>query len=900
MEKTLRFLFSLCILFCTFVSLSFLTSCQDDDKDIQQEYGYVQFKLFKSASAPTAINKVARLEYLRDAHKIRVLMQHNGLALEQTLVLNAFNDANAEYGLRSDKLKLMAGDYTIVGFYLYDSLDEELLVGSVDGSDAQFSVLPNGMHVHNLSVDAVGHGTVNFVLTKSIDNSILKSAAVEGEGIEYLFSDIKAVDLVVMNQYSKEQIKLSKLPVTHNRIYTPIEGADPSTHVTHFISESISIDSVFTLRAGTYSIVRYITYADKAAKSVLGAQELVKDAVQFRVADNVQQKDVEVPVKVNTAAEHIKDYIALRAIWEALDGPHWKYTGEACAPGSNWNFEKDIDMWGDQPGVDLFPNGRVNMLSLIGFGVKGFVPDEIGQLTDLEVLYLGAHDEMIGGHIQQLFAKGTNKTDLHALRYDYHDQVLARDTRQFMSDPLQEAINADPKQQPIKSYARKYLYDVQGGRISNHVEGISKAIMRLTNLTQFYIANSTITSENFWQEIKSDSPFYAERSSLSWSNLKALTDLEIYNCPNLTSLPTDFIANLPEVQAANLALNTGISPAQIKADWETIADGPAGAKLQLLYLGYNNIEETPDYSHLSKMVKLGMLDLVHNKINKIHPFGKGVQLVSFYLDYNAIPELPLADDGFFFGYNDVETFSCSHNNLTKVPDIFNAKSVFTMKSVDFSFNDINGFEDPEGFHGINASTVNLGYNCLKSFPAPLFKSGSPIAYLIVSGNGMTDFPEGAMTGPKSMYLQSLEIQFNNLTSLPAKDFYSTNVPYLYGLDLSYNSFSSFPYAPLDCSGLTVLAVRHQRDAQGNRTLREWPTNISRCASLVALYLGGNDLRKIDDTISPFIRVFEIKDNPNISIDLSSVCSYIAAGYYTLFYDPTQDIRGCSYLDLENN
>jgi hypothetical protein len=29
-----------------------------------------------------------------------------------------------------------------------------------------------------------------------------------------------------------------------------------------------------------------------------------------------------------------------------------------------------------------------------------------------------------------------------------------------------------------------------------------------------------------------------------------------------------------------------------------------------------------------------------------------------------------------------------------------------------------------------------------------------------------------------------------------------------------------------------------------------------------------------------------------------VCDYIAAGYYLLIYDKTQDIRGCDYLDLE--
>jgi hypothetical protein len=66
----------------------------------------------------------------------------------------------------------------------------------------------------------------------------------------------------------------------------------------------------------------------------------------------------------------------------------------------------------------------------------------------------------------------------------------------------------------------------------------------------------------------------------------------------------------------------------------------------------------------------------------------------------------------------------------------------------------------------------------------------------------------------------------------------------------------------------------------------------------AFYIGSNDLGKIEDTISPYILLFEIKDNPNISIDLSEVCPYIEMGYYELIYDSTQNIRGCDALNLD--
>ena len=232
-----------------------------------------------------------------------------------------------------------------------------------------------------------------------------------------------------------------------------------------------------------------------------------------------------------------------------------------------------------------------------------------------------------------------------------------------------------------------------------------------------------------------------------------------------------------------------------------------------------------------------------------------------------------------------------------MPDVFNAKSVNIMKDVDFSYNQITGFEHGNAHRGINATSVSLSYNKLEEMPAVLFKTGSPMTVLVLSGNGMKRIPEGSMTGKYSHYLQTLDLSYNKLTDLPS-DLWATNLPYLYGIDLSYNSFKEFPYEPLDCSYLTTFGIRHQRDEEGNRTLRTWPTGLYTCPSLAAFYIGSNDLRKIEDTISPYIRYFEIADNPNISIDISDVCDYIAAGYYLLIYDKTQDIRGCDYLDLE--
>ena len=86
------------------LTMGALAGCSDEDEMQQNLYGYVQFKLLKSASAadiplPRAADE---LEMLADAKKIEVIMQHEGSTIAQPLVLNAYYAANAEFGLRSD------------------------------------------------------------------------------------------------------------------------------------------------------------------------------------------------------------------------------------------------------------------------------------------------------------------------------------------------------------------------------------------------------------------------------------------------------------------------------------------------------------------------------------------------------------------------------------------------------------------------------------------------------------------------------------------------------------------------------------------------------------------------------------------------------------------------------
>lgn len=544
-------------------------------------------------------------------------------------------------------------------------------------------------------------------------------------------------------------------------------------------------------------------------------------------------------------------------------------------------------MWGDQPGVTLNGEGRVVGLNISGFGAKGVVPEAIGQLTELQTLYLGNHNELIGGY------SDTESGRISAM--DYYNRVIKRDVRQDLTPELQHALMSDEQIDALYTAKRQ---DVAFGNLTNGITGISRAMMRLTKLEQFFIANAPITAEHFFVDVEEGSPYYEEQASWSWANFELLMDVEIYNCCNLERLPLDMLTNLPKMQSLNVAMNYGISGEQLKKDWEAIIDGESGDEIQILYLSFNNLEETPSHEYLKRMVKLSYLDCTSNKLKRVHALGKEISPTSILLDNNNITEIVVSEGDYYCGLAQMETFSCSNNRLTKLPDIFTARSIYTMITADFSSNEISELENGDAWRGINASTLNLADNRLTTLPKRLIGSGSNIEVLMLSANGLRTLEEGVLTGPNSAMLSTIDLSFNRLQELPTSDFSKENLPYLYGIDLSSNALSEFPRELLEIESLTVISIRQQRDDAGNRTFSDWPTGIGKHPKMAAFYIGSNDLGEINDTISPYILLFEIKDNPNISIDLSNVCPYIEKGYYELIYDSTQNIRGCDALNLD--
>ena len=329
-----------------------------------------------------------------------------------------------------------------------------------------------------------------------------------------------------------------------------------------------------------------------------------------------------------------------------------------------------------------------------------------------------------------------------------------------------------------------------------------------------------------------------------------------------------------------------------------LAKGASRKNIQLLYCTDCNLEEVPE--EFGRMEKLGLIDFANNKISKLYPMPN-VAPVQVYFDHNQIEAFPIDEASrSYCKMMDMETFSASHNRLTKFPNIFYSNG-FTISSVNLSNNLIDEVE--AGFRGIRVTTLTLTGNRFTSFPKRLINGeenrnnptyDSSIAYIVFRANNLQGFEEDAFKGTNSKDLMSLDLSYNHLSKFP-KEFSAMNMPYLYGIDVSNNEFSSFPYEPFDAYTLTIYAVRAQRDKNGRRCLREWPTGVFQHTGLRGLYLGSNDLRTINDTISYLIYYLDISDNPNITFDASAVCANWKAGLYYLIYDKTQNIINCEEM-----
>ena len=702
-----------------------LAGCADiQELDYREDaYGYVQFKLYKAASYDATKAVVTQLDYLKDVSKIKVTLRYGENIMSQTLVLNSSDDKAAEFGLRSDKLKLLAGNYQVVMFSLYDKVDELVYEGTPASEQSAFEVIPGGLQIHDLLADVVERGSVRFSLVKDMSGFAQTKA-----DNEYTFDVINTVTIGVRSD-AGVLTTFEKLPADFSIHFTD-DGVEDGYQTSSFVC-----DTLLSLRAGKYNLESYMVYDER--NYLLEVNSRLN--VPFTIYDN-NTTEVEVPVKLDQTDEYIKDYYALYEIWKALHGEEWYYVGENYPRGTNWNFNKDPDLWGDQPGVSLHANGRVALLNISDFGFYGDMPAALGQLTEMVELYLGSHNDinLVTYDPTAAVGKGT------ARRMERHREYLNRmHPVTQMSEPIARAYAEHGKTIPETSLyenlsetdiidrktggMRIRPMDMISGQINNGLKSLPDEIGNLTKLVQLFIANSEI-----------------ETLPESLANLTSCTDVEVYNCPKMTQFPMA-LAMMPELISLNIGNNRQWSAEEILKGFKAVATGPSKEKIQIMYMNSNNLEVVP--AEIRNMKKLGMMDFSSNRIHTIEEaWGNDIKPVQIYLDNNQLSSFPVDEKGVFCYMEDAETFSVRNNNFTEFPDIFDAGSLYAVVSIDFSYNHISRFQNGKDFKGVYVETLTIANNPeLTVYPIELKTSDSKIMNINFRGCNLKEFPKDCFT-----------------------------------------------------------------------------------------------------------------------------------------------------------
>lgn len=920
------------LLFLSVISLSafVFSGCAEEELPDNREldYGYVQFRLYKETSynSPDSKAVTSQLDYLADACKIGVSMLYGEQTITQTLVLNAADASTAEYGLRSEKLQLLKGEYEIVSFTLYDANDETLYTDAPSASARTLSVVAGGMVEHGLTVNVTPRGYVKFTIEKNIDRLPITKA--QERPSAYLFEQIAYLTVEVENTANSVRRTYEMLPAEFS-----IHFADNGDDTDGVQTSTVVCDSIISIEAGDYRVYSYQVFdEDQLPLEFIDLNDSDFKTSTFTVEDN-STADATVYVTLYESDAYLRDNYILREIWYALDGPNWSYTGQTYTTGTNWDFNKDPDLWSYQPGVQVHPNGRIAYIDMSGFGIKGALPESIGELSELMELMLGTHSDDQQAVTRSMSVKNaashfyTAKSDAEkeAERKAYAENYSAIHYTPYQMSPIcalalrqhgltssaassydgmteEQLFLEGAKTSGGNSIGVKPM-DVAPGVMFHGLVSIPPQIGNLKRLEKLNIANCPIVSLGE-AEPTEDCP------TPGIGGLTNLTDLEIYNCPNIDKLPD--LSALSKLITLNLSyvvsdehpdlpsdLPDGYSPleeSEVRDALVTMSQASNGVarSLQSIYCNGNHLTEFP--SEMKDFADLAVIDFANNEITTLPRMGMEFDPSTLQLSNNRISGF--TGEGEFCNVDLLSSITLANNELTEFPDIFRPKAEIQISTVDLSNNKINGFPDltllPDGEDFLYVETLNLGGNTIKTFPEDFFNH-CEVDYIIMSACGLTEIPEGAFEGKYSESLVSLDLQYNRLTTIPL-DFNATTVPYLYGVDVSFNAFTAIPDGVLSCKGLTILGIRGQRTDSGERCFREWPSTLYQHTGMRAFYAGANDIRTVPaEQVSTSIWYLEIADNPNIYFDASGICSAWSAGQFFLYYDRSQNIINCEAM-----
>ena len=855
-----------------------LVACSDEDELTTQEqsYGYIQVSLRKASTR--SVVEGSTLDYLYDAKKIKLSLRTGGKTIEQTLNLYAPSQEGAELGLTSENLKLMPGDYSLLSYAIYGEYRSgdmpDVLQVCVPEEPTTITVRGGELTRQELCVEAKRYGSFSTTLLRVEPET--RAEAIYSD--IFNFADIDSVQIV----YHRTENGIDY------RGDVGVKAIRMDSDRPMFRTEDVQ------LQEGEYTITFYQLFNKR--REFMYAQDV---RIPFHIAHH-EKTNTEVGVELKMT-DGIRDGIALKQIWSAMDGRNWSWHEADGNGGSNWVFTmadgspRPISAWTNQLGVRVV-NGRVVSLNLGSFNPMGIVPDAIGQLSALESLYLGMHTDEV---YYQLEGIGRTRYSMNPWEMALKTQTQTQTQTQTRMDIARERtyirrmaqwsaasartsrIQYKQEASPIKrlettQYAEEKpsTYGQNTSDPANRITGISPEIGKLQNLNTLYIANTLIKS-----------------LPLELQNLKQLTDLELYNNP-LEDVDGEIFRNMKELVLVNFDSFYRMNETQLQAMLDKLCT--YCPKVQLLYLNRMGLTHLPD--QLKNLTDLRLLDASFNKIARLQSL-KPMAPIQVMLNYNELTDIP-AD---FINVADLELFSATDNKLREFPAVLsNLDTSYTIEEVDLTGNRMHGFQS--GFKGIRVEKLKVGYNHLgrastdnykSEFPREFSETGSEINYFVIAGNNIDSIPNAAVENIK--YLQAFDISINNLRYLPGY-MDGKHFPYLTGLDCSHNQFRGFPSNVLNVPSLSQLLIseqgyyRDQEETQWVKTMTDWPEYLHLHGSLTNLDMSGNDFRNVVN-FPTNLTTLNVRGNPNIRMVIPQWIVYkMEQGLFVLNYDEDQDIK----------
>ena len=336
------------------------------------------------------------------------------------------------------------------------------------------------------------------------------------------------------------------------------------------------------------------------------------------------------------------DRAALVALYNATNGPNW-------SNNTNWLSAAPLNQW---HGVRTDANGRVTRLDLSTNRLSGSLPSSLGNLTNLEVLWL--YDNQLSGSLPSSLGNLTNL------------EVLDLSSNQ-LSGSIPSELGRLTKLEWLGLYENQLsgslpsslgnLTNLEGlGLASNQLSGsIPSELGRLTNLEVLDLSTNRLSG------------------SLP-SSLGNLTNLEgLYLSSNQLSgsIPSE-LGRLTNLEV--LALSSNQLSGSIPSELGRLTN------LTTLYLSFNSLSNV---SALSGLTNLTELYLSGTSLSNVSALSNLTNLTTLYLSFNS-----LSDVSALSGLTNLEYLSLSRTSLSNVSALSNLTNLRLLWLNDNSISDI--------------------------------------------------------------------------------------------------------------------------------------------------------------------------------------------------------------------